>query len=62
MATPDAVVEHRPAVCAECQTPLRRGAPVVLRERRQVQDLPPVRLLVTRASGAARALPARARR
>src|SRR5450755_3681162 len=46
VATPDAVVEHRPAVCAQCQTPLD-GAPVTLRERRQVQDLPRVRLAVT---------------
>ncbi len=46
VATPDAVVEHRPAVCAQCHTPLD-GAPVVLRERRQVQDLPRVRLVVT---------------
>ncbi len=46
VATPDAVVEHRPAVCAGCQTPLDE-AEVVLRERRQVQELPPVRLVVT---------------
>jgi transposase len=49
VATPDTVVEHRPAVCAQCQTPLgdRDEAEVVLRERRQVQDLPRVRLAVT---------------
>ncbi len=46
VATPDAVVEHRPAVCAHCHTPLDE-APVMLRERRQVQDLPRVRLVVT---------------
>ena len=45
-ATPDTVEEHRPAVCSHCQTPLA-DAPVVLRERRQVHDLPPVRLVVT---------------
>jgi transposase len=46
VATPDEVVEHRPAVCVQCQTPLAE-AEVVLRERRQVQELPPVvRLLV----------------
>jgi transposase len=45
-AVVDAVVEHRPAVCSQCQTPLG-GAPVVGRERRQVQDLPPLRLVVT---------------
>ena len=46
VATPDEVVEHRPAVCAGCQTPLDETASVVLYERRQVRDLPPVRLLV----------------
>jgi transposase len=46
LATPDEVVEHRPAVCVECQTPLDQTAPVVLYERRQVRDLPPVRLVV----------------
>src|SRR5258707_1167830 len=45
VATPDAVVEHRPALCAHCQLPLH-DAPVVLRERRQVHELPPVRLVV----------------
>lgn len=47
VATPDAVVEHRPPVCAACQLPLPDDAPVVLRDRRQVQELPPVRLRVT---------------
>jgi transposase len=49
VATPDAVVEHRPSVCAQCHTPLddQDEAAVVLRERRQVQDLPRVRLAVT---------------
>jgi hypothetical protein len=47
VAMPDTVVEHRPAVCAHCQTPLAAEAAVVARERRQVQELPPVRLLVT---------------
>jgi transposase len=46
VAVPDAVVEHRPAVCAQCQRRLVDGAAVVLRERRQVQELPPVRLVV----------------
>jgi transposase len=45
--TPDAVVEHRPAVCTACQRPLGAEAPVVLRERRQVQELPPLRLRST---------------
>src|SRR5579859_3994102 len=49
-AEPDAIMEHRPTVCATCQTPLAEGegaaaaAEVVVRERRQVQDLPPIRL------------------
>src|SRR5579859_4731679 len=48
VAEPDAVVTHRPAVCAACQAPLLEGeAEVVTRERRQVQDLPPIRLCVT---------------
>ncbi len=46
MATPDVVVEHRPAVCSGCQTALGADAPVVLRERRQVQDLPRLRVWV----------------
>jgi transposase len=46
VATPDAVVEHRPAVCTACQATLAE-APVVGRERRQVQEVPPVRLRVT---------------
>ena len=45
VATPDAVVEHRPAVCDACQAALD-DAPVVLRERRQVHELPPLRLVV----------------
>src|SRR5260221_8158904 len=45
VATPDVVEEHRPVVCAHCQLPLD-DAPVVLRERRQVHELPPLRLLV----------------
>jgi len=43
----DAVVEHRPTVCATCQTPLDATAEVAACERRQVQDLPPIRLRVT---------------
>ncbi len=46
VATPDAVVEHRPTVCAQCHT-LLDEAEVVLRERRQVRDLPQIRLAVT---------------
>ena len=47
VAAPDEVVEHRPAICSGCQTPLGEEAPVVVRERRQVQELPPLRLEVT---------------
>src|SRR5258706_378746 len=47
VAESDGVVEHRPAVCVGCQAPLDAEAPVVLRERRQVQDLPPLRLQIT---------------
>jgi transposase len=43
----DAVVEHRPTVCSGCQRPLGASALVVRRERRQIQDLPPVRLRIT---------------
>jgi transposase len=44
---PDVVVEHRPTVCAGCQAPLDGAGLVVLRERRQVQELPPLRLRIT---------------
>jgi transposase len=47
VTTPDTVVHHRPVICSGCQAPLSAEAPVALRERRQVQELPPVRLLVT---------------
>lgn len=46
-AAPDVVVEHRSTYCAHCQAPLDAAAPVVLRERRQVHELPVVRLEVT---------------
>jgi transposase len=47
VATADVVVEHRPTICAGCLAPLAADAPVVLRERRQVQDVPPLRLHIT---------------
>jgi transposase len=48
VAEPDAIVEHRPTVCAACQTSLEDSqAAVVARERRQVQELPLIRLRVT---------------
>ena len=47
VAVPDEVVEHRPRHCLQCQTPLS-DPDVVLRERRQVHELPPaVRLQIT---------------
>jgi transposase len=46
-ATPNVVVEHRPTRCIHCQAPLDAAAPVLVRERRQVHDLPPGRLVVT---------------
>ena len=46
VAVPDEIVEQRPAICTQCQTPLA-DADVLLRERRQVQELPAVRLRVT---------------
>jgi transposase len=48
VAEPDVVAEHRPAVCTSCQAALDETAEVVdVVERRQVYDLPPVRLHVT---------------
>ncbi len=50
VAEPDVVVAHRPTVCVACQASLADGVgpvEVVARERRQVQDLPPIRLQVT---------------
>jgi transposase len=47
VAEPDVVEEHRPAVCATCQAVLDETAEVVGVERRQVRDLPPVRLQIT---------------
>jgi transposase len=47
VATPDAVEEHRPLVCSGCHALLPEDAAVVRRERRQVQEVPPLRLRVT---------------
>src|SRR5258705_4608918 len=47
VATPNAVVEHRPAVCAQRQASLDAAAEVVLRERQQAHELPRVRLVRT---------------
>lgn len=46
VAIPNEMVEHRPATCAGCHRPLVAEVEVVLRERRQVHELPPVRLQV----------------
>ncbi len=46
VAVPDELVTYQQAVCMECQTPLEADAPVVVRERRQVYDLPAVRLKI----------------
>src|SRR5215470_14256838 len=46
VATPDAVETHRPVQCGTCQQALPGDAPSWV-ERRQVQELPPVRLQVT---------------
>ena len=43
--TPDEVLPHRPGLCAHCQHSLE-GVPGQVKERRQVHDLPPLRLLV----------------
>lgn len=46
VATPDEVVLHRPARCTACQQTLPQDAPGWV-ERRQVHELPPLRLQVT---------------
>ncbi len=45
-ATPDELVEHRPAVCMSCHLPLDETALVAGYERRQVHELPAARLVV----------------
>jgi transposase len=47
VAGADEVVEQRPEICAHCQTPLAPEALVVVRERRQICDLPAARLQIT---------------
>jgi transposase len=44
-ASPDEAVRHRPLVCCHCQQPLE-GVRGTVKERRQVHDLPEVRLVV----------------
>jgi transposase len=45
VAMPDEVVTHQPPACPHCQTSLEKGASHAV-ERRQVLELPPVRLQV----------------
>src|SRR5947209_3747477 len=45
VAQPDEVIVHRPLCCSHCQQPLE-GVAGRLKERRQVHDLPEVRLRV----------------
>jgi len=45
IASPDEVVRHRPMACVHCQQSLE-GVAGQIKERRQVHDLPEVRLLV----------------
>jgi transposase len=45
VASPDEVVRHRPLVCEHCQQPLE-GVAGEVKERRQMHDLPEVRLMV----------------
>ena len=44
--TPDQVIEHRPLHCQQCHEALPQTAGVV-KERRQIHDVPPLRLQVT---------------
>jgi transposase len=46
VAVPDEIVEHRAAICLHCHAPLTDEL-AFLRGRRQVQELPAVRLRVT---------------
>jgi transposase len=46
VAAPDELVEQRLAVCAHCRAPLAEELSVVMRERRQLHELPSVRLQV----------------
>lgn len=55
--SPDQITEHRPECCAACGEPLT-PADTVSVQRRQVQDLPPLRILVTEHRGHACRCPA----
>jgi transposase len=43
----NAVVEHRPDVCRDCQNPIAADAPGVVVGRHQVAELPPVAVVIT---------------
>jgi transposase len=45
LGSPDEIVRHRPQVCEHCQQPLE-GITGEVKERRQIHDLPQVRLVV----------------
>jgi transposase len=45
VAQPNEIVSHRPAACVHCQQPLEK-VPGRVKERRQVHDLPAVRVVV----------------
>jgi transposase len=47
VAAPDEIVEHRPTICVRCHAPLA-DEPALLRERRQVHELPLVRMRVSK--------------
>ena len=46
-ATPDIVAVHRPQACQQCQQPFAEDQQPVVVDKRQVHDLPPLRILVT---------------
>jgi transposase len=56
-AHPDQIITHAPEACPDCGASLR-GADVIISERRQVFDLPPVRVAVTEHRRETRRCPA----
>lgn len=44
--TPDTIETHRPSSCQHCQTTFTDGQQVISIRKRQVHDLPPIRLVV----------------
>src|SRR5258708_29131172 len=51
VATPDALLAHRPTVCTACQAPLDETVPGAGYDRRAVYDLPPERLAARERHG-----------